>query len=141
MEEISDRLLLVSFQPLTFDLIQTSSGSSSLSYYILTSPFLLSFAPLCALCAPLKGVLKRAFALDVAHSMRRAVGERYANFECRLYEASQISKHGLFICEVVKAHVATSPKYTETVHYRGDAVLMISGRNVRRRSQFKAQNF
>ncbi|MEK6209628.1 MAG: flavin reductase family protein [Pseudomonadota bacterium] len=68
------------------------------------------------------------------------IKECYANFECRLYDGSQISKHGLFIWEVVKAHVATSPKYPETVHYRGEGVFMISGRNISRRSQFKAQN-
>ena len=68
------------------------------------------------------------------------IKECYANFECQLYDASQVSKHSLFIWEVVKAHVATSPKYPETVHYRGEGVFMISGRNISRRSQFKAQN-
>lgn len=68
------------------------------------------------------------------------IEECYANFECRLYDGSQISKHGLFIWEVIKAHVATSPKYPETVHYRGEGVFMISGRNVSRRNQFKGQN-
>ena len=72
--------------------------------------------------------------------MRRSVGECYANFECRLSDGSQISKHGLVIWEVIKAHVATSPKYPETVHYRGEGVFMVSGRNISRRSQFKAQN-
>jgi len=68
------------------------------------------------------------------------IEECYANFECRLYDGGQISKHSLFIWEVVKAHVATSPKYPETVHYRGDGRLMISGREISRRSQFKPQN-
>jgi flavin reductase (DIM6/NTAB) family NADH-FMN oxidoreductase RutF len=68
------------------------------------------------------------------------IEECYANFECRLYDGSQISKHSLFIWEIVKAHVATSPKYPETVHYRGEGVFMISGRNISRRSQFKPQN-
>jgi flavin reductase (DIM6/NTAB) family NADH-FMN oxidoreductase RutF len=68
--------------------------------------------------------------------MRRLLGESYANFECRLYDGSQISKHRLFIWEVVKAHVATFPKYPETVHHRGEGVFMISGRNISRRSQF-----
>jgi len=72
--------------------------------------------------------------------MRRSLGERYANFECRLYDGSQISKHGLFIWEVVKAHVATSRKYPEAVHYRGAGVFLNSDRNVSRRSHFKAQN-
>src|SRR6266436_7461578 len=32
------------------------------------------------------------------------IKECYANFECRLADASQIPRHGLFIWEVVKAH-------------------------------------
>ena len=68
------------------------------------------------------------------------IKECYANFECRLYDGSQISTHGLVIWEVVKAHVATSPKYPETVHYRGEGVFMISGRNVDRRGEFKVQH-
>jgi flavin reductase (DIM6/NTAB) family NADH-FMN oxidoreductase RutF len=68
------------------------------------------------------------------------IKECYANFECRLYDGSQISKHGLFIWEVVKAYVATSPKFPETVHYRGDGLFMISGRNISRRGRFTSQN-
>lgn len=68
------------------------------------------------------------------------IAQCYANFECRLYDGSQVGRHSLFIWEVVKAHVATSPKYPETVHYRGDGVFMISGKNISRRSRFKPQN-
>jgi flavin reductase (DIM6/NTAB) family NADH-FMN oxidoreductase RutF len=68
------------------------------------------------------------------------IKECYANFECRLADASQIRKHGLFIWEVVKAHVATSPKYPKTFHYRGDGVFMISDGNISRRRLFKPQN-
>ena len=39
------------------------------------------------------------------------IGECYASFECKLADGSQIRRHGLFIWEVVKAYVATSPKY------------------------------
>ena len=38
----------------------------------------------------------------------------------------------MFIFEVVKAHVATSPKYPKTIHYRGDGEFMISGANTAR---------
>jgi len=68
------------------------------------------------------------------------IKECYANFECRLYDGSGISKHSLFIWEVVKAHVATSPTDQEPVHYRGEGVFMISGRNISRRGRFEAQN-
>jgi len=41
---------------------------------------------------------------------------------------------------VVKAHVATAPKYPTTVHYRGDGVFMIAGKNVSHRRRFKRVN-
>jgi flavin reductase (DIM6/NTAB) family NADH-FMN oxidoreductase RutF len=68
------------------------------------------------------------------------IAECYANFECRLVDGSRINRYGLFIFEVVKAHVATSPRYPETVHYRGDGVFMISGRNRSYRRRFKTVN-
>jgi flavin reductase (DIM6/NTAB) family NADH-FMN oxidoreductase RutF len=68
------------------------------------------------------------------------IAECYANFECQLYDGSQISKHSLFIWEVVKAHVATFPKYPETVHYRGEGVFMISGKSINLRKKFKPEN-
>ena len=64
------------------------------------------------------------------------IAECYANFECRLRDSRLVKKYSRFVWEVVKAHVATSPKYPTTFHYRGDGVFMISGRNVSRRSLF-----
>jgi flavin reductase (DIM6/NTAB) family NADH-FMN oxidoreductase RutF len=58
------------------------------------------------------------------------IKECYANFECRLANSSLVSKYDLFIWEVLKAHVASSPKYPETVHYRGQGVFMISGPSI-----------
>jgi flavin reductase (DIM6/NTAB) family NADH-FMN oxidoreductase RutF len=68
------------------------------------------------------------------------IAECYASFECRLADASLIDRHGLFVFEVVKAHVARSPRYPTTVHYRGDGVFMVSGRNVNYRRRFKRAN-
>jgi flavin reductase (DIM6/NTAB) family NADH-FMN oxidoreductase RutF len=59
------------------------------------------------------------------------IEECYANFECRLADASQVRKYNFFIFEVVKAHVARSPKLPKTIHYRGDGEFMISGPTVR----------
>ena len=56
----------------------------------------------------------------------------YANFECRLVDAGQVKKYNVFIFEVVKAHVATSPKTPKTIHYRGDGEFMISGSETRK---------
>ena len=69
------------------------------------------------------------------------IAECYANFECKLVDASLIAKHSLFVFEVVKAHTATSPKLPRTLHYRGDGEFMISGENTKRyRQHFKPQN-
>ena len=68
------------------------------------------------------------------------IEECYANLECRLADSKLISKYGVFIWEVVKAHVATSPKYPETLHYRGDGVFMLAGRTINLHKKFKRQN-
>ena len=69
------------------------------------------------------------------------IGECFANFECKLVDRSLIRKYSLFVLEVVKAHVATSPAYPRTMHYRGDGVFMISGENTSKyRKHFKPQN-
>jgi flavin reductase (DIM6/NTAB) family NADH-FMN oxidoreductase RutF len=63
------------------------------------------------------------------HVRAPLIDECYANFECKLTDTSLIRKYSLFVFEVVKAHVATSPKYPKTIHYRGDGEFMISGAN------------
>jgi flavin reductase (DIM6/NTAB) family NADH-FMN oxidoreductase RutF len=68
------------------------------------------------------------------------IKECYANFECRLADGSQIRKYGLFIWEVVKAHVATMPKNPRTLHYRGDGEFMVAGETLNLRRKFKPQN-
>jgi flavin reductase (DIM6/NTAB) family NADH-FMN oxidoreductase RutF len=60
------------------------------------------------------------------------IEECYANFECKLTDSSLIRKYSLFVFEVVKAHVAVTPKYPKTIHYRGDGEFMISGANTSR---------
>ncbi len=65
------------------------------------------------------------------------IRECHANFECRLRDDVLVEKYNFFIFEVVKAHVAASPKYPETLHYRGDGVFMVSGKAINRRSQFR----
>ncbi|MDE1150943.1 MAG: flavin reductase family protein [Micavibrio sp.] len=68
------------------------------------------------------------------------IKECYASFECRVVDTGLLRKYSMFVLEVVKAHVATSPKYPATMHYRGDGVFMLSGKNVSYKSRFKQQN-
>jgi hypothetical protein len=51
-----------------------------------------------------------------------------------------LNKYNFFIFEVLKASVATSPKYPRTVHYRGDGVFMVSGKEVSYKRRFKPEN-
>jgi flavin reductase (DIM6/NTAB) family NADH-FMN oxidoreductase RutF len=60
------------------------------------------------------------------------IEECHASFECKLVDTSLIRKYSLFVWKVVKAHVATSPKWPRTIHYRGDGEFMIAGNTVRK---------
>ena len=60
------------------------------------------------------------------------IAECYANFECRVADGRLVERYNFFILEVVRAHVATAPRYPRTIHYRGDGVFMISGENTSR---------
>jgi flavin reductase (DIM6/NTAB) family NADH-FMN oxidoreductase RutF len=65
------------------------------------------------------------------------IRECHAHFECRLHDDSLVDKYNFFIFEVVKAHVARSPKHPETLHYTGDGVFVVSGKVISRRSLFR----
>lgn len=74
------------------------------------------------------------------HVRAPLIDECYANFECELVDSSWVRKYNIFVFDVVKAHVATSPRYPKTLHYRGDGEFMISGENTRRyRKLFRPQ--
>jgi flavin reductase (DIM6/NTAB) family NADH-FMN oxidoreductase RutF len=64
------------------------------------------------------------------------IRECFANLECRIADARLIRKYNFFILEVVKAHVATSPKYPRTLHYHGRGIFMVSGGVIDRHKSF-----
>jgi len=68
------------------------------------------------------------------------IAECYAHFECKIHDAQMLDKYNFFIFEVVKAHAAISPKYPETIHYRGEGHFMVSGNAVSYRDKFLQQN-
>jgi flavin reductase (DIM6/NTAB) family NADH-FMN oxidoreductase RutF len=65
------------------------------------------------------------------------IRECHANFECRLHDDALVAKYNFFIFEVVRAHVAASPRHPQTLHYTGDGVFMVAGKITSRRSQFR----
>ena len=64
------------------------------------------------------------------------IRECYANLECRIADTRLVKKYNFFILEVVKAHVATTPAYPRTLHYRGEGVFIRSGSVVNKRRKF-----
>ena len=67
------------------------------------------------------------------------IRECLANFECRIQDDTLVERYNFFIFEVVRAHVAPSPKHPETLHYTGDGVFMIAGKVISRRSKFRPE--
>jgi flavin reductase (DIM6/NTAB) family NADH-FMN oxidoreductase RutF len=64
------------------------------------------------------------------------IKECFANLECRIADARLLKTYNFFILEVVKAHVATKPKYPQTLHYRGKGIFITSGGAVNKRQKF-----
>lgn len=69
-----------------------------------------------------------------------SIKECFANFECRLYDGKMIDEYNYFVFEVIKARVATSPKYPKTVHYCGEGIFMVSGNHINRAKKFRPEN-
>jgi len=67
------------------------------------------------------------------------IRERHANFECRLHDGRMIDKYNFFIFEVVKAHVAITPKHPKTLHYTGNGVFTVPGEIINKRSLFRRE--
>src|SRR4029078_1835614 len=73
------------------------------------------------------------------HVKAQVIAECHANFECSLANDALVDKYNFFIFEIVKAHVAKSPRHPETLHYTGDGVFMVSGKIISRRSLFRPE--
>jgi flavin reductase (DIM6/NTAB) family NADH-FMN oxidoreductase RutF len=76
---------------------------------------------------------------DAAEIDAPLIRECHANFECRLHDDALVDRYNFFIFEVVKAHLAPSPKHPETLHYTGDGVFMVSGKVINRHTQFRPE--
>ncbi len=67
------------------------------------------------------------------------IRECHASLECRLADDRLVETYNFFIFKIVKAHVAATPKYPQTLHYTGDGVFMRSGKIISRRSRFRPE--
>jgi flavin reductase (DIM6/NTAB) family NADH-FMN oxidoreductase RutF len=67
------------------------------------------------------------------------IRECHANFECKLADGALVQQYNFFIFEVVKAHVARSPRHPRTLHYAGNGEFMVAGKIITRRSKFRPE--
>ena len=67
------------------------------------------------------------------------IAECHASFECRLFDDALVERYNFFIFEVLKAHVARSPKHPETLHYTGNGEFVLSGKVISRRRWFRPE--
>jgi flavin reductase (DIM6/NTAB) family NADH-FMN oxidoreductase RutF len=67
------------------------------------------------------------------------IRECYANLECRLVDARLVRKYNFFLFEMVKAHVATSPRHPRTLQYLGDGLFFVSRPIIGRRARFRGE--
>lgn len=56
------------------------------------------------------------------------IKECFTSLECRIADARMISRYNFFIFEVVKAHVASSPRFPKTLHYHGQGIFTSDSR-------------
>ncbi|AGH98745.1 flavin reductase family protein [Micavibrio aeruginosavorus] len=55
------------------------------------------------------------------------IAECFASFECRIHDKRMIKDYNFFIFEVVKAHVSSTARRPDTLHYHGQGVFSTDG--------------
>jgi flavin reductase (DIM6/NTAB) family NADH-FMN oxidoreductase RutF len=58
------------------------------------------------------------------------IAQCFASFECRVVDTRMVNAYNFFVLEVVRAHVASTPRYPKTLHYRGGGIFTLSGETV-----------
>lgn len=80
-----------------------------------------------------------AFGLTPAKAKKVAaplIKECFASFECQIADRRLINRYNFFIFEVVKAHVAKSPRFPQTLHYHGKGIFTTDGRRINKARSF-----
>lgn len=80
-----------------------------------------------------------AFGLTAVRSKKvgaPSIRECFASLECRIADARLVNRYNFFIFEVVKAHVAKSPRFPQTLHYHGRGIFTTDGRRINKARSF-----
>ena len=82
----------------------------------------------------------RAFGLTPLPAARVApplVAECFANLECKAVETRLVTKHNLFILEVLKALIDPAQKNPKTINHRGYGTFVVDGAIIKLKSRMR----
>lgn len=65
------------------------------------------------------------------------IGECYANLECRMVDATMVTKYNFFVLEVLKAWIDPAQKQPQTLHHQGKGQFMVASETIRLPSKMK----
>jgi flavin reductase (DIM6/NTAB) family NADH-FMN oxidoreductase RutF len=65
------------------------------------------------------------------------IAECFANLECRVADASMVSKYCLFVLEVIQAWADPAVKIPRTIHHCGRGNFMLAGERIKLKSKAK----
>ncbi len=65
------------------------------------------------------------------------LGECFANLECRVVNTDLVDLYGLFVVEVLEAHLDSEVKEPRTIHHLGKENFMVAGDRIKLKSKMK----
>jgi flavin reductase (DIM6/NTAB) family NADH-FMN oxidoreductase RutF len=76
--------------------------------------------------------LTKAAAKHVAPPL---IKECFANLECKVVDTRLVSKHNLFVLEVVQAWIDPAQKKPKTIHHQGYGTFVVDGETIKLKSK------
>ena len=65
------------------------------------------------------------------------IAECHASLECRVVDATLVSKYSMFVLEVVQAWMDSAVKNPRTLHHRGYGRFMVAGETIKLKSKMR----
>lgn len=76
-------------------------------------------------------------ATPAKHVAPPLVVECFANLECKVTDTSLVSKHNLFVLEVLKAWIDPTQKSPKTIHHKGYGKFVVDGATITLKSKMR----
>lgn len=63
------------------------------------------------------------------------IAECFGNLECKVVDTRMVTRHNLFVLEVVKAWIDPAQKAPRTIHHRGYGTFVVDGETIKLKSR------